>query len=83
MAWKSIPQLAYNSDLIIWGRIGDTGILTKISRGYWKKHHIDWFGIMKGDSEGLKTEESERTKDPIYATLKTSKAIVEKIYGNR
>ena len=83
MAWESIPQLAYDSDLIIWGRIWDTGILTEISRGYWKKHHIDWFGIMKGDSEGLKTEESERTKDPIYATLKTSKAIVEKIYGNR
>lgn len=82
-AWKDIPQLAYDGDLVIWGRTGTSGILVEISRGYWKEHDVDWYSIMKGDCEGLKTEETSRTGGSIYGTLKTSKEKVEKIYGNR
>lgn len=78
---EEIPQLAFDGKLPIWGKEGGRGIWKPIPREFWEFNGIDWFSLIRGDPEKLKTEPKQSTRSrPFWAGLMTSRTITEELW---
>jgi hypothetical protein len=75
---ETIPQLAFDGVLPIWGRKASYHLLEPIASEFWKDHRLDWFSFLKGKPDVLATKPSPshgRTEKPLVG-LMTSRAAI-------
>ena len=76
-----IQQAAFDGDLPIWGKQAQSDIWRPISREYWEYHGIDWFSMLKGEPEILKTESKKTTQNVgVWWELMTSRKMVDELW---
>lgn len=78
---EKVRQAAFDDDLPIWGKQAQLDIWRPIPREYWEYHGIDWFSMLKGEPENLKTESKKTTKNiGTWHSLMTSRQKVSELW---
>lgn len=81
---EKIQQAAFDGDLPIWGKQARSDVWRPIPPGYWEYHGIDWFSMLKGDPENLKTEAKKTTKNVgVWWELMTSRKRVDDLWPTK
>lgn len=82
-ASDKIRQRARDGDLPIWGSRSGSQVLNPIDAEFWAYHGIEWFSLLKGETEELTTELKEvgyRSLVERQVRLMTSRTKVEELW---
>lgn len=81
---EKIQQAAFDGDLPIWGKQARSDVWRPIPPEYWEYHGIDWFSMLKGEPENLKTEAKKTTRNVgVWWELMTSRKRVDELWPTK
>ncbi|MDX1486579.1 MAG: hypothetical protein R3268_00155 [Acidiferrobacterales bacterium] len=79
-----VIQAAVDGDLPVWGKKGFSGPLLSIPAEYWEFYGLEWRNILADQPGELTTEQKVHGQihgDGVRRELKTSKAVVERLFS--
>lgn len=81
-ALQEFQQAAADDRVTIWGKAGRNAVFELIPAEYWRRHQIEWFGLLRGSATTEPTA-SVADRGNRYEELMTSRSQVEDVWPKK